>query len=502
MYPYGIVQVCPDHVPGCKPNDYISRDRWGRVGGLTYTEQRSHFSFWCMLAAPLILGNDPRHMSSDTLSILLADEVVALNQDSLGKQALLTWSHDQENSSTPPPPSPSLTADDADATSLSPPPPPPPPPIKAPPGPAEVWIKPLSDGRVSALIFNPGNEARDIALIFRRDMKEAAAKWARENVTTADSCKDKSPDCPRWAKDGECDKNVGFMLDKCPYSCPKGCPQGPPEAGPVAVGLVRDVWAKEDLGAFVGRWTAHLVEPHASRVVTITFMEPKEAFDKDVLIKKAQSEGAQGHQAAWSSLRMKQKIIEAEVEVEVEAETLLKEELAKKADGAKTDPPTSNRLVEAEDSEVDALRSEVKRLQLELEEEKEKVKGGDDEGSRQREALLLSSFSAGSMASLGGRRGRMLKIPTQGEQGAKSGASEGILPSSASTSRPLSSFFSFLKPKSHPSGAGVGAGDSSEVFFWLVCGGLGVALALFVLACMFCGGATRPDHRDVPDKSF
>lgn len=72
---------------GCKPGMYISRDRWGSVGGLTQTEQRTHFAFWCMLSAPLILGNDPRHMSRATLDILLASEIVALNQDALGKQA-------------------------------------------------------------------------------------------------------------------------------------------------------------------------------------------------------------------------------------------------------------------------------------------------------------------------------------------------------------------------------------------------------------------------------
>ena len=83
----GIVQECPEHVRGCKPGEYISRDRWGRVGGLTHTEQRTHFAFWCMLSAPLILGNDPRHMTSTTLDILRAPEIIALSQDPLAKQA-------------------------------------------------------------------------------------------------------------------------------------------------------------------------------------------------------------------------------------------------------------------------------------------------------------------------------------------------------------------------------------------------------------------------------
>lgn len=34
MYPYGIVQTCPPAVPDCKPGEYISRQRWGKVRAL------------------------------------------------------------------------------------------------------------------------------------------------------------------------------------------------------------------------------------------------------------------------------------------------------------------------------------------------------------------------------------------------------------------------------------------------------------------------------------
>lgn len=47
---------------------------------------RSHFSLWCIMASPLLLGNDPRSMSQDTLATLLAPEVIAVNQDPLVKQ--------------------------------------------------------------------------------------------------------------------------------------------------------------------------------------------------------------------------------------------------------------------------------------------------------------------------------------------------------------------------------------------------------------------------------
>ena len=44
-------------------------------------------SFWCLLSAPLLLGNDLTKMSPFTLSLLTNDEVLALDQDSLGRQA-------------------------------------------------------------------------------------------------------------------------------------------------------------------------------------------------------------------------------------------------------------------------------------------------------------------------------------------------------------------------------------------------------------------------------
>jgi len=52
--------------------------------GMTTSEDRTHFSMWCMLAAPLIAGNDLRKMSKTTLDILTNREVIAVDQDSLG----------------------------------------------------------------------------------------------------------------------------------------------------------------------------------------------------------------------------------------------------------------------------------------------------------------------------------------------------------------------------------------------------------------------------------
>lgn len=56
-------------------------------GGLTETQDLSHFSMWCMLAAPLLAGNDLTKMTPYVLSVLAHDELIAINQDLLVSQA-------------------------------------------------------------------------------------------------------------------------------------------------------------------------------------------------------------------------------------------------------------------------------------------------------------------------------------------------------------------------------------------------------------------------------
>src|SRR5216684_6101041 len=55
-------------------------------GGMTDVEYRSHFSLWAILAAPLIAGNDLRNMRPEIHDILTNKEVIAINQDSLGRE--------------------------------------------------------------------------------------------------------------------------------------------------------------------------------------------------------------------------------------------------------------------------------------------------------------------------------------------------------------------------------------------------------------------------------
>jgi alpha-galactosidase len=61
-------------------------------GGMTDTEYRSHFSMWSIMAAPLLIGSDLRTATAATFDILDNKEVIAVDQDPLGKQGTVVSS--------------------------------------------------------------------------------------------------------------------------------------------------------------------------------------------------------------------------------------------------------------------------------------------------------------------------------------------------------------------------------------------------------------------------
>ena len=91
-------------------------------GGMTDTEYRTHMSLWSLLAAPLLAGNDLRNIPPDISEILLNKEVIAIDQDGLGKQA-------------------SRISKEGDL---------------------EVWARPLSDGSHAVGLFNRGSAAAKV----------------------------------------------------------------------------------------------------------------------------------------------------------------------------------------------------------------------------------------------------------------------------------------------------------------------------------------------------
>lgn len=94
--------------------------------GLNNVENRSHFSLWALLAAPLMAGNDVRSMSAEVREILTNKEVIAVNQDVLGQQGRRVRKD----------------------------------------GDLEVWTKQLADGGRAVILFNRG-----------KDEKQMTAKW-------------------------------------------------------------------------------------------------------------------------------------------------------------------------------------------------------------------------------------------------------------------------------------------------------------------------------------
>jgi hypothetical protein len=122
------------NAPYAKPGNWNDPDMLvvGSVGWgpslhptrLTPDEQYTHISLWCMLSAPLLIGCDLTRLDEFTLNLLTNDEVLALDQDPLGSQAV-----------------PKIIN-----------------------GNIQVWIKELEDGSRAIGIFNLGQKKEQYSL--------------------------------------------------------------------------------------------------------------------------------------------------------------------------------------------------------------------------------------------------------------------------------------------------------------------------------------------------
>jgi len=83
-------------------------------GGMSEGEYRTHMSLWALLSAPLLTGNDVRAMTPQTRALLTNAEVIAIDQDALGRQATRALRRDT----------------------------------------LEIWVKPLADGSTAIGAFN------------------------------------------------------------------------------------------------------------------------------------------------------------------------------------------------------------------------------------------------------------------------------------------------------------------------------------------------------------
>jgi alpha-galactosidase len=87
-------------------------------GKLTLDENRTHMGMWAMLAAPLLAGNNLTKLTPEVTAVLTNREVIAIDQDTLGKQAERVY---QE-------------------------------------GPVQIWSRPLADGGRAVAVINFGED--------------------------------------------------------------------------------------------------------------------------------------------------------------------------------------------------------------------------------------------------------------------------------------------------------------------------------------------------------
>lgn len=99
-------------------------------GGCSDAEYRTHFTQWCLLAAPLMIGCDIRSMTAATEAILLNREVIAVNQDLLGVQARKIGEQVHQGDWS------------------------------------QVWAKPLADGSIAVGLYNLGDKSRKVSAAF------------------------------------------------------------------------------------------------------------------------------------------------------------------------------------------------------------------------------------------------------------------------------------------------------------------------------------------------
>ncbi|GAB4141665.1 MAG: NPCBM/NEW2 domain-containing protein [Planctomycetota bacterium] len=93
---------------------------------LTRNEQITHVTLWSMLAAPLLIGCDLDRLDDFTLALLTNDDVIAIDQDPLGRAARR----------------------------------------HGPAGPTEVWVRPLADGSSAVALFNRSRGTKSVRVEF------------------------------------------------------------------------------------------------------------------------------------------------------------------------------------------------------------------------------------------------------------------------------------------------------------------------------------------------
>jgi alpha-galactosidase len=137
---------------------------------LTPDEQYTHISLWCLLSAPLLIGAPVERMDEFTLSLLTNDEVLAIDQDALGKSARLVSSSEEKVKLV------NKRPNRPDQVHEFPQ--------------KQVWAKELADGTRAVGLFNTGDSETKVTAKFvdlKIDGKQTARDlWRQKDLGTFD----------------------------------------------------------------------------------------------------------------------------------------------------------------------------------------------------------------------------------------------------------------------------------------------------------------------------
>jgi alpha-galactosidase len=158
-------------------------------GGMSTAEYQTHFSMWALLAAPLIAGNDLRAMAPEIKDILTNKDVIAIDQDELGKAGARVGP-------AAPVSAPAATATNGGAAGAPGRPAPPAVPTSG----TEVWARPLAKGAYAVGLFNYGTAPAEVSV-----------KWADLNLKGAHTVRD------LWAHADRGKQADGFTATVAPH---------------------------------------------------------------------------------------------------------------------------------------------------------------------------------------------------------------------------------------------------------------------------------------------
>ena len=118
-------------------------------GGMSDTEYQTHMSLWSILAAPLLAGNDLRSMSPSIMAILTNRDVIAVDQDTAGKQGKRVWKSGEQ----------------------------------------EIWVRELASGSYAVAAFNRGGDTAQMTVKWAdlgiKAPRSARDLWAHKDVALA-----------------------------------------------------------------------------------------------------------------------------------------------------------------------------------------------------------------------------------------------------------------------------------------------------------------------------